>query len=43
MTTMTTDNATVHSTFLTHAREAGAAAFERSPMPTRKDESWRFT
>ena len=43
MTTMTTDNPTMHSTFLTQAREAGAAAFERAPMPTRKDEYWRFT
>lgn len=31
------------SAFLAKAREAGAAAFERAPMPTRKDEYWRFT
>jgi Fe-S cluster assembly protein SufD len=30
-------------TFLTSARAAGAAAYEAAPMPTRKDEQWRFT
>src|SRR4051794_30712373 len=37
MTTVT------ESAFLSQAREQGAAAFERAPMPTRKDEYWRFT
>jgi Fe-S cluster assembly protein SufD len=31
------------SVFLTKTRDEGAAAFERAPMPTRKDEYWRFT
>jgi Fe-S cluster assembly protein SufD len=31
------------SAFLAKVREGGAAAFERAPMPTRKDEYWRFT
>jgi Fe-S cluster assembly protein SufD len=31
------------SALLTKVRETGAAAFERAPMPTRKDEYWRFT
>ncbi|MEO6867810.1 MAG: Fe-S cluster assembly protein SufD [Gaiellales bacterium] len=36
--TMTTDTG-----FLGTRRSEAAAAFERSPMPTRKDEHWRFT
>jgi Fe-S cluster assembly protein SufD len=31
------------SEFLSGVRSTGAAAFERAPMPTRKDEYWRFT
>lgn len=31
------------SPVLAKFRDAGAAAFERAPMPTRKDEYWRFT
>lgn len=31
------------STFLSAFRDEAAAAFERAPMPTRKDEYWRFT
>lgn len=33
-----TDNA-----LISKVRKEGAQAFERSPMPTRKDEYWRFT
>ncbi len=36
--TMVTD-----SPVLAKLRDDGAAAFERAPMPTRKDEYWRFT
>lgn len=32
-----------NSAFLERVRQEGAAAFERAPMPTRKDEYWRFT
>ncbi len=31
------------SPVLAKIRDEGAAAFERAPMPTRKDEYWRFT
>ena len=40
--TMTTDLATV-APELEPYRIAGRAAFEAAPMPTRKDEHWRFT
>ncbi len=40
---MTTAAPVTESAFLTKVRETGAAAFERAPMPTRKDEYWRFT
>jgi Fe-S cluster assembly protein SufD len=42
MTTMTTDLATL-APELEPYRVAARAAFERAPMPTRKDEYWRFT
>ncbi|MCB0878377.1 MAG: Fe-S cluster assembly protein SufD [Thermoleophilia bacterium] len=42
MTTMTTAPA-LDSPFLNGVRDTGAAAYERAPMPTRKDEYWRFT
>jgi Fe-S cluster assembly protein SufD len=40
---MTTDTPATGSAFLDKVRAEGAAAFERAPMPTRKDEYWRFT
>ena len=39
MTTATVTDSPV----LAKLRDEGAAAFERAPMPTRKDEYWRFT
>jgi Fe-S cluster assembly protein SufD len=41
--TMTTPAPVLDSAFLSNVRADGAAAFERAPMPTRKDEYWRFT
>ncbi|MCW2922834.1 MAG: FeS assembly protein SufD [Thermoleophilia bacterium] len=43
MTTTTTPAPTALPQPLLAARATGAAAFERAPMPTRKDEHWRFT
>lgn len=40
---LTTSSTVTDSAFLAGMRERGAAAFERAPMPTRKDEYWRFT
>lgn len=41
MTTMETAPTT--SEYLASVRTAAKAAYERAPMPTRKDEHWRFT
>lgn len=34
---------TTDTAFLADVKAAGRAAFEAAPMPTRKDEQWRFT
>ncbi len=40
---MTATPTVTDSVFLAKVRDEGVAAFERAPMPTRKDEYWRFT